>query len=267
MANALIYFLLTVMAIFWLLPTIGMVIESFHCTGYDPILGTDDRFGIDNYVRLFCETSFLKWFGNTLLVGIVVAVVQTVFQISVGYALSKSRFRGKRFFASLIAVLGMFPAAFIYTILGLMMAKWNLKGSNALIGSILVYSASSGMGYICAKKCFDGIDRSIIEAARVDGASEGRIFFKIMLPLAKPAIVYTLLMGFLVPWNSFSATAPLPGEYLVADGMAEMLNSSIPDAFSTFCAGGVVISIPIVILVLVLKKYFVYGETLRNCRT
>lgn len=122
------------------------------------------------------------------------------------------------------------------------------------------------MGYAVVKKYFDTIDRSIIESARVDGASEAQIFFKIILPLAKPVIIYTFLMGFMLPWNTFSITGPSLGEYLVADGLVEVLNSSLPDAFSTFCAGGVIVSLPIVILFLILQKYFVFGETLRNFR-
>ena len=223
-ANSAIYFLLAALGILWILPIVGIVVESFRCTGYDPSLGTVLHYlGTENYARLFCETPFLKWFFNTLLVGIVTAVVQTAFQISVGYVFSRFRFRGRKFLMSIIFVLGMIPSALLYYVLGLILNEWRLTGGNAPLGSILVYSASSGIGYAVAKKYFDTLDRSVVESARVDGASEARIFFKIVLPLAKPVIIYTLLMGFMLPWNTFSATNPLPGGYLVADGLIETL--------------------------------------------
>lgn len=175
--NAAIYFILTVFGILWIFPIVGIVVESFRCTVYDPVLGTVSRqWGMDNYVRLFCGTLFPKWFFNTLLVGIVTAAVQTAFQISVGYVLSRFRFRGRRLLTSVIFVLGMFPATFLYLALGLILKEWRLTGANAPLGSVLVYSAGSGVGYVVAKKYFDSFDRSIGEAARVDGASEGQIF-------------------------------------------------------------------------------------------
>lgn len=195
------------------------------------------------------------------------AVVQTVFQLSVGYALSRFRFRGRRFLMSLLFVLGMIPAAFLYFAVGIILKELHLTGANAPLGSVLVYSANSCMGYAVAKKHFDTFDRSIGEAAQMDGASEGQIFFRIFLPLAKPVVIYTLLMGFLLPWDAFSVAYPMTEGYFVADGLTETLNSSVPNAFQTFCAGGVIVSVPIALLFFLLQKYFVFGETLRNFRT
>lgn len=260
--------LLVGLAILWLLPIVGIVVESFRCTGYDPALGTVSfRWGMDNYVRLFRETHFVGWFLNTLLVGTVTAVLQTVLQLSTGYVLSRFRFRGRTFLMWLLLFLGMIPACCLQFALVLILREWHLTGENAPIGTILVYSASSGVGYAVAKKFFDTVDRSLVEVARVCGASEVQIFFKVFLPLAKPVVIYTLLMGFLLPWNTFSVTEPTPGGYLVADGLTEVLGSDMPDAFPTFCAGGVVVSVPIAILLFFLLKYYIFGETLRNFRT
>lgn len=142
--------------------------------------------------------------------------------------------------------------------------EWNLTGANAPYGSILIYMANSGLGYAVVKGYFDTIDRSITEAALVDGATQLQIFLKIFLPLAKPIIVYTLLMGFLMPWNDLSMVdAILPG-YMVGDGLQWILEAPIEENFELFCAGGVVVSVPIVILFLILQKYYVMGETIRT---
>lgn len=108
-ANAAIYVVLSVISLIWILPVAGIVIESFYCGG-DPAVGAAGRWGFDNYVRLFRETLFLKWFGNTLLIGGVTAIVQTAAQLSVGYVLSRFRFKGRRLLMNLIFLLGMFPS-------------------------------------------------------------------------------------------------------------------------------------------------------------
>lgn len=261
-ANAAIYIVLSVISLIWILPVAGIVIESFYCSG-DPAVGAAGRWGFDNYVRLFRETLFLKWFGNTLLIGGVTVIVQTAFQLSVGYVLSRFRFKGRRLLMNLIFVIGMFPSVLTLVAVNGCMKLWGLTGVNAPYGAILYYAANSGMGYFVAKGFFDSIDRSVTEAAEVDGATQMQIFFKIFLPTAKPIVIYTLFTEFLMPWSNFSVVdAVLPG-YTVADGLQWILTDPIQDSFSIFCAGGVVISVPIVILFMVLLKYYVAGETIR----
>lgn len=253
--------LLFLLSLIWSLPVFGIFIESFHCIG-----GPDGApaWGFDNYVRLFRETLFLRWFGNTLLVGTASAIVQTAFQLAVGYTFSRLRFRRRKFLMGLFLVLGMFPAPMTFVVVNSWLREWNLTGANAPYGSILIYMANSGLGYAVMKGYFDTIDRSITEAALVDGATQLQIFLKIFLPLAKPIIVYTLLMGFLMPWNDLSMVdAILPG-YMVGDGLQWILDAPIEENFELFCAGGVVVSVPIVILFLILQKYYAMGETIRT---
>lgn len=261
LVNTAISALLFLLSLIWSLPVFGIFIESFHCIG-----GPDGApaWGFDNYVRLFRETLFLRWFGNTLLVGTASAIVQTAFQLAVGYTFSRLRFRRRKFLMGLFLVLGMFPAPMTLVVVNSWLREWNLTGANAPYGSILIYMANSGLGYAVVKGYFDTIDRSITEAALVDGATQLQIFLKIFLPLAKPIIVYTLLMGFLMPWNDLSMVdAILPG-YMVGDGLQWILDAPIEENFELFCAGGVVVSVPIVILFLILQKYYVMGETIRT---
>lgn len=262
-ANAATYTVLAVFGLIWILPVIGIFAESFRCTGGELSAPAVSHWGWDNYARLFRETLFLKWFGNTLFVGAVTAIVQTAAQLSVGYVFSRFRFRNRRFLMGLIYVLGLFPAPLALVAVNGILRIWGLTGTRAPIGSIIVYTATSGMGYSIAKGFFDTVDRSVGEAAQVDGATQLQIFRKIYLPIARPIIIYTLLMGFMMPWNDLAIVdAILPG-YMVADGLQWVLNGPIRDNFSTFCAGGVVVSVPIMILFLLLGKYYVAGETIR----
>lgn len=267
--NTVIYVVLSAMCIVWLLPFFGIVLESFRCesTGLAGYI-FPKKWGFDNYVRLFTDptSNFLRWFGNTLLMGIITSVVQTAFQLSVSYALSRNRFKGRKFLMNLMLVFGMFPGFLTLILLYTWMSDWGLTMGNAPWGLIIIYVASSGMGYYIAKGFFDTISHSLDEAARVDGATQMQIFFKIILPLSKPIVIYTILMGFMAPWGDFvMATFMANGTndgYNVAAGLQWLLTETwINEYYTTFCAGGVLVAIPITVLFMLLQKYYVAGVT------
>ncbi len=113
----------------------------------------------------------------------------------------------------------------------------------------------------------DTISNSLREAARLEGASEAKIFWKIILPLSKPIIVYTVISSFLVPWGDFvfaklMLNSGISTDWTVAIGLYNMLNKSLVNKyFSIFCAGGVIVSIPISILFVIMQKFYVEGIT------
>ena len=268
-SNTVIYIVLSIMAVVWLLPFFGILLESFRVesTGHAGYI-IPKQWGFDNYVRLFTDSaiSFPKWFLNTLIMGLVTAVVQTVFILAVSYALSRNRFKGRRFLMNVMLVFGMFPGFLTLILLYNLMNDWNMTGANAPWGLIIIYVASSGMGYHICKGFFDTISHSLDEAARVDGATGFQIFYKIILPLSKPIIIYTILMGFMAPWGDFVMARYMANNshdgYNVAAGLQWMLTDSMEDKYyTTFCAGGVVVALPITILFMCLQKYYVAGVT------
>ena len=122
------------------------------------------------------------------------------------------------------------------------------------------------MQYYISKGFFDTIPYSLDEAAKIDGASQHQIFIKIILPLAKPIIVYTMLMAFIAPWGDYMLVSYLAGtdpeKFNVAVGLRQWLSDkNIYEYFTRFCAGAVVISIPVTILFFFLQKYYVEGVT------
>ena len=125
------------------------------------------------------------------------------------------------------------------------------------------------MGYYISKGFFDTIPKSLDEAARIDGANRQQVFFKIILPLSKPIIIYTILNAFMAPWGDYMfASLITMGQsdyWNVAVGMREMVQASqlsnFPDSFERFCAAGVVVSLPITILFFILQRYYVEGIT------
>ena len=136
----------------------------------------------------------------------------------------------------------------------------------APVGLIIVYCASSGMGYYVSKGFFDTISKSLDEAARIDGATRWQVFYKVIMPLSKPIVIYTVLMGFMAPWGDFMLASYLAKAsskgYNVAVGLKQWLDrGSINEKYTLFCAGGVCVALPITIVFLCLQKYYVEGVT------
>ena len=123
--------------------------------------------------------------------------------LSVSYVLSRLRFKGRKLLMNTCLVLGMFPGFVTMIVLYKVLSGMGLTGANSVPGLILVYCASSGMGYYVSKGFFDTIPKSLDEAARVDGASRFQVFYKVIMPLSKPIVIYTVLTAFMAPWGDF----------------------------------------------------------------
>ncbi|MBP5294491.1 MAG: ABC transporter permease subunit [Lachnospiraceae bacterium] len=265
-ANTVIYVILGVMAVIWLIPFVCILLQSFrvestHMVGYV----IPQKWGIDNYINLG-NTNFWKWYTNTLIIALFNAVLQTVIVLCMSYTLSRFRFKMRKPLMKFMLVLGFFPGMLTMIILYRVLADIGLTQANAVPGLILVYIASSGMGYYVSKGFFDTIPKSLDEAARVDGATRAQVLTKIILPMAKPIVIYTILTAFMAPWGdfvfaryiSFGASAGMN----VAVGMYNWLSlDQINNNYTMFCAGGVVVAIPVAILFMCLQKYYVEGVT------
>lgn len=267
LGNTLIYILLITITVVWLFPFFGIVLESFRVERPDMVgYLIPKEFGLDNYVRLFNETDFLHWFSNTALIGVVTAFLQTFFVLTMSYTLSRMRFKGRKGLMNFMLILGMFPGFLTMILIYKVFYDLGLTEANAPLGLIIVYCASSGMGYYVSKGFFDTISKSLDEAARVDGATRFQVLWKVILPLSKPIVIYTILMGFMAPWGDFMMAKYLIHEnsagMTVAVGMHEWLSATIVNTnYTMFCAAGVIVAIPVVTVFLLLQKYYVEGVT------
>lgn len=261
----LIHAILVIISLVWLIPFFILIIQSFRGeTGMSTNYFFPKVWTFDNYVKLFTQTDFLKWYGNTLLVSVVVTVVQTVIVLMTSYALSRLRFKLRKPIMNVMLILGMFPGFLSMTAVYFVLKEINLTQN--LFGLILVYSASSAMQYYICKGFFDTIPKSLDEAARIDGASRHTVFVKIILPLAKPIIIYTILTAFIAPWGEYMFSSFImlgdPDKFTVAVGMKMWLDKeSVNEYFTVFCAAAVVVSIPITALFIWLQRYYVEGVT------
>lgn len=265
--NTIAYIALIAITLIWLFPFVGITLESFkvNTRAMDGELWPE-KFGLDNYLRLFNETDFLQWFGNTAIMGVATAFFQTFFVLSMSYTLSRLRFKGRKALMNLMLILGMFPGFLTMILIYKVFSDLGLTMQMAPVGLVIVYCASSGMGYYVSKGFFDTIPKTLDEAARVDGATRWQVFYKVIMPLSGSIIIYTILMGFMAPWGDFMMASYLIHEnsqgMSVAVGMYEWLSKTMVNTnYTMFCAAGVVVAVPVTTVFLCLQKYYVEGVT------
>ncbi len=267
-ANTVIYIVLSLMAILWLLPILWLVLTSLRAEqgAWIPYI-LPKAYTLNNYVRLFTETdlfNYPRWFLNTLIVAVFTCLISTILVLTTSYTLSRLRFRSRRKLMNVGLILGMFPGFMSMIAIYYILKAMGL--SQTLLALVLVYSGGAALGYYIAKGFFDTIPRVLDEAAIVDGANQNQIFWKVILPLSKPIVIYTVLMAFMAPWVDFIFVSIIMkdnyNKYTIALGLYQMITrENIYKYFTQFCAGAVLIAIPITILFIYMQKYYVEGVT------
>lgn len=263
------HIVLVIMCSFWLIPIVWLIATSFSAyTGRNTSRFFPEEWSFNNYIALFggdTVANFKIWFMNTLKIAIVCCVVSTLFAIMVAYAMSFSRFKARKPMMNVAVILNLFPGVLSMISVYFILKALNLTNSH--FGLTLVYCAASGLGFLIAKGFFDTVPRSLCEAAKLDGASNARTFFTIIMPLSKPIIVYTIISSFLTPWTDFVfakmiLNSGISDTWTVSIGLYNMLEKSLINSyFSIFCAGGVIVSIPISALFVIMQKFYVDGIT------
>ena len=265
-SNIVIYILLGIITVIWLVPFVCIVLQSFRCENTHMVgYIIPKEWGLDNYVNLF-STKFPRWYMNTFLIALAAAVFQTIITLCMSYTLSRFRFKLRKPLMQLMLILGMFPGMLGMIILYNVLKDLGMTGAHAVPGLILVNVAGAGMGYYVSKGFFDTIPKSLDEAARIDGATRFYILRKVILPLAKPIVIYTILTAFMGPWGDFSFARYISMNNVdgmnVAVGLYSWLNvDQINANYTMFCAGGVLVALPVTLLFMFLQKYYVEGVT------
>lgn len=268
-SNTITYVILTLISIVWLFPFVCLVLQSFRSYITEPGGQVNyllpKTFSLDSYKFLFsADCQFFRWYGNTLIIATFVAILQTIFVLMVSYALSRMRFKGRELLMRFWLVLGMFPGFLTMICLYFLLKQFGLTQAGAIPGLILIGFASSGMGYYVCKGYFDTIPKSLDEAARIDGANRFQVFTIMLIPLSKPIIIYTALVAFMAPWCDYIFASYIAfgysDSYNVAVAMYRwVMTNDYLGYFTRFCAGGLLVAVPITILFMCLQKYYVEG--------
>ena len=268
-SNAFIYVLLSVLGMLWVAPIGYLIYTAFRVTPATGIINSlfpvGLRLGFGNFQKLFQETMFSRWLLNTIVVAVCSCALTTLFILMVSYALSRLRFKLRKPIMNVLLVLGMFPGFMSMIAVYFILKAMGL--TNSLFALILVYSGGAALSYYICKGFFDTIPKSMEEAAILDGASQPTGFLRILLPLAKPIIVYTVLTSFISPWCDFIFVNTIISDrekYTVSLGLYKMINAeknSFNDNFTVFCAGAFVVGGIIVTLFMSMQRYYVEGIT------
>lgn len=265
------HIVLALLAAFWLIPILWLVVTSF---GVDkgPNLSSffPHAYTLDHYKAILIPSSdtvnqFPRWFLNTFTIAIFTCVISTLFVLMVAYAMSCMRFKARKPMMNIAIILDLFPGFLSMIAVYFILKEIGL--TNSMTGMVIVYSASSGLGYLIAKGFFDTVSKSLRESAYLEGANEFIVFWKIILPLSKPIVVYTVINSFLAPWMDFvlaslMLNSGVSAQKTVALGLFSMVDKvNRNNYFAQFCAGGVIVSIPISILFIIMQKFYVEGIT------
>lgn len=267
--NVIVNVSLAVLAAIWVFPIVWVILTSFRAEkGSYVSTFFPKEFTLDNYIRLFTDTSILnfpKMFMNTLIIAVFSCILATFYTLAVSYCLSRLKFKLRKPYMNMAMILGLFPGFMsMIAVYFILKAIGLTEGSLIRVALILCYSGGAGLGFQIAKGFFDTIPYAVDEAAILDGCTRWQVFKKITLPLSKPIIVYTVLTAFMAPWLDFIFAKVIcranSDQYTVALGLWKMLEKEYIDSwYTSFAAGAVLISIPIAILFLIMQRYYVDG--------
>ncbi len=264
--DVIVHVFLAVMCFVWLIPLFWVIMHSFRETPGQYIrtfLPTD--YTLNNYKLLFTDfthLNFPKMFMNTFVIACFSCVISTLFVLSVAYCTSRLKFKFRKPYMNMAMIITMFPGFMsMVAIYYLLKAVGMTEGSMLPIALIICYSAGSGTGFYIMKGYMDTIPKALDEAAYLDGATKFQTFTKITLPMCKPMIVYQLITSFMGPWVDFVFAKVIvranSDYFTVSIGLWRMLEKELVYSYFTrFCAGAVLISIPIATLYMVTQKFY-----------
>jgi arabinogalactan oligomer / maltooligosaccharide transport system permease protein len=216
-----------------------------------------------NFSSVVTDQPFAKWMLNSAIIAAGTTVVGVFLACTAAYAFSRFQFPGQRAGMMAFLVSQMFPGTLMLIPLFIILVQW-LGLGNSRLGLITVYATTSiPFSVWMLKGYFDTIPKDLEEAALIEGASVGRIFWSIILPLAKPALAVTALFSFMTAWNEFILAATFMNQeamYTAPVGLRFFVGG-FSQQWGYFAAGSIIVSVPVVFLFLFLQKYLVSGLT------
>ena len=220
-----------------------------------------------NYKALFTERPFGLWLMNSTLVAFVVTLTGVALASTAGYGFSRFRFIGKKIGLLSLLVTQMFPATMLLLPMYIMLVKLHLI--NSYLGIIIMYSATALPFCVWQMKgYYDTIPTSLEEAGRIDGCNQFQTFYKIILPLASPALVITALFSFMSAWTEYVVAAQILQDtemWTLPLGL-KSFESNMGSEWGLYGAASLIVTVPVVVLFLSLSKWLVSGLTLGSVK-
>ena len=265
--DVVVHVFLVIVAIVWLIPFIWIIAHSFRgestgmfCSTFFP-----KEYTFDNYIGLFTDVktmNFPRMFMNTFIISIFSCLVSSFFVLAVSYCLSRVKWTMRKPYMNMAMVINLFPGFMsMVAVYFILKALGMTEGDKIYLAMIICFSAGAGTGFYVMKGYMDTIPKALDEAAMIDGCTKWQVFTKITLPMCKPMIVYQVITSFMGPWMDFVLAKIIVRSeaqyYTVSIGLWRMLEMEfVNNWFTRFCAGAVVVAIPISILYIITQKFY-----------
>ncbi|GAA4879911.1 carbohydrate ABC transporter permease [Serinicoccus chungangensis] len=257
-----LYVLLTVALVLVITPFAWMVLGSFKTNAelrQIPPTWWPQNPTLDNFSQLFSRLSFGTYFSNSTIVAVVVTAGNLLFCSMVGYALAMLRFRGRKIIFALILGTLMIPGVVTFVPLFVLVA--NLGLVDTLPGLFLPFLVAP-FGVFLMRQFVLGLPRDLVEAARIDGAGEFRIFFQVILPLLTPALATLGILTFLGSWNNFLwplVVAQSNDTYTLPVALALYSTGQNEQQYGLLMAGATIVVLPVLVVFLIFQRRFIQG--------
>ncbi|MFL2001221.1 MULTISPECIES: carbohydrate ABC transporter permease [unclassified Microbacterium] len=260
--RVLTYTVLVVGLLVWLVPFAWMLLGSVKTQReilQRPPTWWPQEFTWDNFTAWFGELNFGQFFGNSVLVALFTVLGNLVFCSMVGYALAKMDFPGKRALFLVVMLTLMVPGVVTFVPLFVMVSSLGLVNSYA---ALILPFVTTPLGVFLMRQFMLGIPDSLLEAARIDGAGELRVFARIVMPLCGPPLATLGILTFLASWNNFLwplVAAQSEGMYTLPVALSLYSTGQNATDYGLLLAGSVLVIAPIIVLFVFLQRYFIQG--------
>ncbi|MBQ7537825.1 sugar ABC transporter permease [Treponema sp.] len=256
--RALIYCIFLLISFFVIYPLIYVVSGAFapgNSIASLNIIPFAGGFTLQHFIDLFTKTDYGRWFLNTLIIALETSAATVVLSSLSAYVFSRFNFRFKKSFLLSLLVLQIFPS--FVGMIAIYVILLRVGGLDTLWGLVLVYTAGNiPYNAWLVKNYMDTVSKSLDEAARIDGASHLRVFLQIILPVAKPIIIFLAITSFTAPWMDFifpKMVLRSTENQTLALGLFGFVSEK-KNEFTIFAAGSLLVSIPFVLFFLMTQK-------------
>lgn len=259
----LIYTLLVFLSAVFLMPIVWVIFSSFKPAGelftWPPtLLGRNPS--LDNYTQAFAAGDFGRWFLNIVVVSVLATVLTVIVNIMAGYVFAKYEFKGKKLLFGMVMVTLMIPLEVIMIPIFKVIVSTHMYNN---LWGLIIPAVASPTAVFLVKQYYEPIPDALMEAARIDGASEMQILMRIMLPLAKPIISVLCIFSFMWRWNDYlwpKLVINSKTKYTLQLALANFSGEYSVD-WSSLLAMSVISMIPVLVVFLTLQKYIIGGMT------
>jgi len=261
MNRSITYILFIIISVLVIYPLVYVVAGAFspgNSIAALNIVPFKDGFTLEHFKHLFFETNYARWFLNTLIISVETSALTVVISSLTAYVFSRFTFKFKKPFLMSLLILQIFPS--FVGMIAIYVILLRIGGLDTLWGLTLVYTAGNiPYNTWLVKNYMDTVSKNLDEAARIDGASHFRAFWQIIMPVARPIVIFLSITSFTGPWMDFifpKMVLRSPENQTLALGLFSFVSDK-KNEFTIFAAGALIVAIPFVIFFLITQKTLV----------